>query len=56
MELREAFVKIFLEEGLDEEWALIIYGRWFDSGEPFNATEIRQAAKEWKQYGDEGGF
>lgn len=45
----DQFIAIFREEGVDKEWAEIVYGRWAKSGELMTEQKVRQAAKDWAE-------
>lgn len=56
---KEQFVKIFLEEGVDEEWAMTIWARFQKSSYALDwltETWVRAVAKEWKKAIDEGHY
>jgi hypothetical protein len=44
---KERFLAIFHEEGVDKEWAEIVYGRWIKAKEKQDEASVRQAAKDW---------
>ena len=54
---KERFLEIFAEEGIDEEWSEITWGR-ISIYEKASLTDdkVREAAIGWRKYGEEGGF
>jgi hypothetical protein len=44
---KERFVAIFHEEGVDKEWAEIVYGRSVKTKARLDEKSVREAAKGW---------
>lgn len=55
---KERFVEIFLEEGNDEEWAETCWNLAEKSDDIGFLTEeiVRQAARAWTTYAEDGGY
>lgn len=51
----ERFIEIFLEEGNDTEWAEVCWERAVKSDDLLTEEIVRQAARAWKSYAEDGG-
>lgn len=44
---KERYLAIFREEGVDKEWAEIVYKRAIKAGAKLDERSVRQEAREW---------